>query len=728
MRRRGRQALLLVAAALTSVAVVAAFLHAGSQPGPTEERGRAVLGAGTAATVEQCADLLLLGVDGAGEAPSGGTTFGRTVGVLARALTRQALAADRTVEQVRVPMATRPTAALVGRRPHPRKALRSVTKDRARTWMRPVPAATRRLLALVDRHAFGCPDQQLVLVGHAQGAAVVHRGLTALSARRDGLTDVVGAALVADPDRRPRTRATSLGAPAAARAGRGIAARRLGAVADVPARTATYAAWSVCTTGDLVCDPRNIRTAKALQRNRSYAYGAGAAALRTAARGLVERARLRPVPRPEVQVATAPLDRPFELRLAASTSATGGVTWGEPRNLPPGLALDATGLLAGTPTEPGTWNVSYVVRGTRPATAGTTGVVVVTVPAGPAAVSAGGETSCVVREGGSAWCWGRNGFGQVGDGTTATRTRPVEVVGGETWRTISTSGATTCGVRDNGTLWCWGLNNHRQLGIGKGAARSTPVQVGTSAAWTSVSASWFHTCGTRSNGSLWCWGSNLRGQLGDGTFAHRGRPKRVGRAADWASVTAGGWSTCATRTDGSAWCWGQNTFGQLGSPAGEPVPSPALLGTSATWASLDAGWSHVCGTTVEGAALCWGLNDRGQLGDATRKQRAAPEPVAGDHIWTSISAGDATTCGVDNAGSAWCWGSGRYGQLGDGSRSTRTVPTLVVSERPWLSIDAGWFHACGGLDTGVTACWGNNELGQVGNGSTTDRPLPEGVS
>src|SRR5690606_10732325 len=155
--------------------VVAAILHTGSQPGPADRRDRAVLGAGTAATVDGCADLLLLGVDGAGEAPSGGTTYGRTVGVLARAPTRQAPAAHRTVEQVRVPMATRPTAALLGKRPDRRRALRSVTRDRARAWMQPVPAATGRLLALVDQHAFGCPDQQLVLAGHAQGAAVVHR-------------------------------------------------------------------------------------------------------------------------------------------------------------------------------------------------------------------------------------------------------------------------------------------------------------------------------------------------------------------------------------------------------------------------------------------------------------------------------------------------------------------------------------------------------------------------
>ncbi|WKN47536.1 cutinase family protein [Nocardioides sp. Arc9.136] len=727
MRRRGSQALLLVAAALVSVAVVAALLHTGSEPGPGEDRGRVVLGAATAATVDECADLLLLGVDGAGEAPSGGATYGRTVGAFAARLTRLARRADRSVEQVRVPMASRPTADLLGKRPDRRKALRSVTVARARTWMRPVDTATQRMLALLDQHAFDCPDQQVVLAGHAQGAAVAHRAVTTLASRPDGLLDVVGAALVADPDRRPRTAATRLGAPAAAGRSSGVAARRLGRVRDVPARSATYAAWSVCTAGDLVCDPRNIATTKALQKNRSYAYGAGAAVLRRVAAGLVASARLRPVPRPEVQVATAPVRQPFSLRLAASTSATRGVVWQEPRNLPPGLTLDASGLLAGTPTEPGTWNISYVVRGTSPATAGATGVVVLTVPAGPASVSAGGQVSCQVRDGGSAWCWGRNSFGQLGDGTTANRARPVAVAGGGDWSTISTSGATTCGVRTDGTLWCWGLDNFGQLGVGRGEARRTPVQVGANATWTSVSTSWFHTCGTRGNGSLWCWGQNLRGQLGDGTFSHRGRPTRVGKDTGWADVSAGGFFTCATRTSGTAWCWGQNTFGQLGNTDGDPQPSPVQVGTGTTWASIDAGWAHTCGTTVGGEASCWGLNDRGQLGDGGRTLRRAPKAVSGGRIWTSITTGDATTCGVDNTGSAWCWGSGRYGQVGDGSRKDRTVPTLVAGERPWLSLDAGWFHACGGLDTGATACWGNNEVGQVGDGSTTDQPLPEGL-
>ncbi|WP_435743042.1 cutinase family protein [Nocardioides sp. SYSU DS0663] len=737
MRRQGSQALLLIAAAVVSVAVVAALLHTGSARSDRQERDRAVLGAATAVAVESCADLLVLGVDGAGETPRSGQTFGRTVQATARALTRVAREAGRTVEAVRVPMASRPVTALVAPRARRDRALRAVTRARAGAWMRPVPAATDALLSLLDRRAVDCPDQQVGLVGHAQGAAAVHRALDVLAERPDGLARVAGAALVSDPDRRAGTSATALGAPPAARGRSGIATRLLAAGPDVPAPTPTYAVWSVCTDGDLVCDPRNTPVRAAVRTARSYASGPGAAAVRRAARALVARATSWPVPRPDVQVATATLGQPFRLQLEVSVdpAAGPGVVWEDPQHVPAGLVLDADGLLAGTPEQAGTWNISYRVRGTTPATTATTGVVVLTVPAGPAAVTAGGQVSCAVRDDGTAWCWGRNSHGQLGDGTTTTRLTPVEVAGDDRWRTLSTSGSTTCGIRTEGSLWCWGLDNFGQLGIGKGRPRTTPVQVGADTTWTSVSTSWFHTCGTRQNGTLWCWGQNLRGQLGDGTYRHRGRPTRVGTGRDWATVTTGGYFTCGTKLDGTAWCWGQNTFGQLGNarpepqPVPQPVPQPgATPGPAQQWARLDAGWGHTCGVSVAGAALCWGLNADGQLGSARRAPRRTPEPVAGQQIWTSISTGDATTCGVDNAGQAWCWGSGRYGQVGDGTRGDRTVPVPVGGGHAWLSLDTGWFHACGGTARGGTACWGNNEVGQVGDGSSTDRPVPEEVS
>ena len=709
----------LALAAALSAGVVAVVLHQGSDPGPTRPPRQAVLGAATAATVDRCDDALLLTVDGAD---------GRTVDGFVRAVRRHAAASGRTVQHVGIDLAAAPARALVGNRPRVDKARSAVTVRLARIWRKPVGNGVDRALAALTQAALDCPDQQVLLAGHAQGASVVHRVLVALGNRPDVLPRVAGAALVSDPDRRARSVARPVGAPAAGPRRSGVFAL-LGAVADVPAATPTLSVVSVCTAHDLVCDPVDNTIKEALRLARSYHTGPGAGLVRAAAATIWRRALLRPVPRPEIEVVSAEVGQPVTLQLAVDVlpEAAPGVEWADVQQLPPGFTLTPDGLLTGTPTSYGTWNITYVVRGTTPATTGASGVVVLTVAPDSAGVSAGGQTSCETRTDGTAWCWGRNNFGQLGDGSSTASSTPRQVAGAPGWSAISTGGSTTCGTRLDGTLWCWGLDNFGQLGVGRGAPRSTPIQVGTSTAWTSVSTSWFHTCATRANGTLWCWGSNLRGQLGNGTFDHRGVPTRVGTDSDWASVTTGGYYTCGVRTDATAWCWGQNAFGQLANTNESPQPRPVRVPGTQAWAELSAGWAHTCGVTVEGSAWCWGLNRRGQLGDGSKALRRTPVPVRGDRIWTTLSVGDATTCGVDNTGAAWCWGSNSYAQLGDGGNAHQTVPVLVSSEQPWLSVDAGWFHECGTADGGVTACWGNNELGQVGNGSRNDQPVPEEV-
>ena len=64
--------------------------------------------------------------------------------------------------------------------------------------------------------------------------------------------------------------------------------------------------------------------------------------------------------------------------------------------------------------------------------------------------------TCGVAEDHSAWCWGRNAFGQLGDGTITDRPTPVEVIGGEKWHKLSGSFRHTCGIKLDGSAWCWG--------------------------------------------------------------------------------------------------------------------------------------------------------------------------------------------------------------------------------------------------------------------------------
>ncbi|MEJ7583230.1 MAG: hypothetical protein WKF43_03910 [Acidimicrobiales bacterium] len=94
----------------------------------------------------------------------------------------------------------------------------------------------------------------------------------------------------------------------------------------------------------------------------------------------------------------------------------------------------------------------------------------------------------------------------------------------------------TCATRLDGTLWCWGANGRGQLGDGTTATRTIPTRVGTATTWASVTAGFGDTCAIHFDGALWCWGANGSGQLGDGTIIDQVRPLKIGAATDWTAV------------------------------------------------------------------------------------------------------------------------------------------------------------------------------------------------
>ena len=148
----------------------------------------------------------------------------------------------------------------------------------------------------------------------------------------------------------------------------------------------------------------------------------------------------------------------------------------------------------------------------------------------------GGAHTVAIRTDGSLWAWGSNMIGQLGDGTTINRHRPVRI--GLLWDGALVSAGTShnVAVRRDGTLWAWGFNESGQLGDGTGGGgferpqgtRHVPVRIGLASNWASVTASFSHTVAIRRDGSLWAWGSNSRGQLGDGSGYDSLSPVRIG--------------------------------------------------------------------------------------------------------------------------------------------------------------------------------------------------------
>lgn len=127
------------------------------------------------------------------------------------------------------------------------------------------------------------------------------------------------------------------------------------------------------------------------------------------------------------------------------------------------------------------------------------------------AVGAGGRHACALRADGSVHCWGDNSSGQLGNNSLTRRTSPVAAIGiaGDIGaRSIATHSGYACALRGNGTVSCWGSNGTGQLGDGTTIARGAPVAVAGLPNATQIAVGNGHACARIADGSVRCWGRN----------------------------------------------------------------------------------------------------------------------------------------------------------------------------------------------------------------------------
>lgn len=318
----------------------------------------------------------------------------------------------------------------------------------------------------------------------------------------------------------------------------------------------------------------------------------------------------------------------------------------------------------------------------------------------------GFATSAAIRANGTAWSWGKNNKGQLGNNTAFVDvSSPVSVVGGFTdWTQISTNGLTTVAVRANGTAWSWGYNNTGQLGIGSsGGYRSSPVSVvGGFTNWIQISMGAQHTVAIRANGTAWAWGLGSLGRLGDNALLTKNSPVSViGGFTDWIQIQGAGTHTIALRANGTIWSWGGNSSkGCLGngSTTGSSTSPISVVGGFTDWVQISSSMYHTLAIRSNGSAWGWGYNQAGRIGDNTTTIRNSPVSVIGGFTdWVQVNAGTDHSHGIRANGTAWGWGLNTNGRLGiDNSISSRRSPESVVGGfTDWVQVVAGYRYALG---------------------------------
>lgn len=349
-------------------------------------------------------------------------------------------------------------------------------------------------------------------------------------------------------------------------------------------------------------------------------------------------------------------------------------------------------------------------------------------------VDAGYQHTCAIRNN-AAYCWGYNGYGQLGDNSYTNRAIPAQVNGLASNVTGITAGhGSSCAIQ-SGAIKCWGQNYYGQLGNSNYSSSSIPVQVTGATAGATLVKSNLNYSGTTCaiiNGGLKCWGYNGYGIFGNNTTVSSNTPVDVtGFTSEVTDFDIGTSHICAVKS-GAVYCWGSNANYKVGNSSNSgstltPYSVPGLTSGASKVAVNDYYSCVLLNAGASGNIKCWGYNyNAGILANGTAGYNYIYTPTSTNNMSsdvTDINSGASYICAVKN-GAAYCWGDNGNFQSGSGS-GTKYVATMVTGLSMGVSsISGGYAQTCA-ITYGNLSCWGYNNYGQAGEPMTAQTyPIP----
>lgn len=383
-------------------------------------------------------------------------------------------------------------------------------------------------------------------------------------------------------------------------------------------------------------------------------------------------------------------------------------------------------------------------------------------------IARGNGHACAIFGEGILKCWGDNGNGKLGIGSTTATSVATVVDSGVNYKFVTVGTEHTCAITVDGILKCWGANSNPQVIFsGSDSFYSTPQEISSTTKYIDVTISTasysdLHICAITEDFDVQCWGDNSYGQLGQGNTNTVSGIATI-PSQKFKAIAAGPHHTCAITNDDRVKCWGDGSGGGLGrgSTDSDNASSPVDTALSGTYKKIASGgdtwtayscaisttdnlycWGGTTGgstpTLVEnipykevsvainmkcaipkdGGLQCWGLNNgNNRLGDGSSIDRSAPYIIDQENF-NHVSVSDTTSCAITDEKTLKCWGT--LSTIG-GGYSDSLVPT--ISMEGFSNLSAGFGHACG-IKASKLYCWGLNNYGQIGDGSKNTRSYP----
>eukprot|EP01080_Neovahlkampfia_damariscottae_P010521 gene10521-3043_t len=316
--------------------------------------------------------------------------------------------------------------------------------------------------------------------------------------------------------------------------------------------------------------------------------------------------------------------------------------------------------------------------------------------------------------------FGRNLYGELGDGTMTQRVLPTKMkTENHLIQNIYSGYYTNFIVKNFSKALGIGYNGHSQIGNDDTKNLVEPTSFNQNYDIKKISVGNFHVLISKNDGKALSAGRNKFGELGigDSTILVSSTFQEIHNAT--ADVSAGYYHSFIISNDQKLFSFGFNDNAQIGHPDLVSRYSPTEVTSIMNITKVASGYFHTLVLVQNKTVYSFGFNGHGELGDGTTTNRILPVPLASNNYdIISIAAGEYHSVILNSNGQVYLFGSNTNGQLGDGTIINRNSPTLLpFNNSNVIKIITGVSNTFLLKSNGKLYGFGANAFGQLGVGS-----------